>query len=464
MNLFGECVISHTAGVTLVHRDKSGMVSPEWLSACKEERTSTMDLMNRVTDPLNMEKAYKRVVENGGSSGIDGMEVKELGAWLGSHYGQLRSQLLNGTYQPSGVRGVRIRKPQGGYRQLGIPTVIDRLIQQALHQVMSPQYERSFSESSHGFRPNRSAHGALLQASQYVSLGKQYVVDLDLEKFFDEVNHHRLMWLLGTRIGDSRVLRLLHRYLKCGLLSEGLMQQREKGTPQGSPLSPLLSNIVLDELDKELERRGQSYVRYADDVKIFVSSRRAATQLKEKLTSYIEDVLKLRVNREKSRVCRSYELNFLGHSIVRQKGETALGVSRSSLERLKSKIRQLTRRNRGVSFERVLSELQVYCKGWLIYFRYAKMQRYMERIDSWLRHKLKCYRLKQCKRVIGIFRFLRKLGVPEYQCWITAKSGKGWWRLSNSPSVTHGMTNEWFIQQGFYSLSHNYKALHRKLF
>ncbi|HVI49416.1 MAG TPA: group II intron reverse transcriptase/maturase [Chitinophaga sp.] len=463
MNLFGECVVSHTSGATVVHRDKSGMVSPEWLSACKEERTSTMDLMNRVIDPLNMEKAYKRVLENGGISGIDGMEVEELRAWLGSHYEQLRSQLLNGTYHPSGVRGVRIRKPHGGYRQLGIPTVIDRLIQQALHQVMSPQYERSFSASSHGFRPNRSAHGALLQALQYVSLGKQHVVDLDLEKFFDEVNHHRLMWLLGTRIGDSRILKLIHRYLKCGLLSEGLMQQREKGTPQGSPLSPLLSNIVLDELDKELERRGQSYVRYADDVKIFVSSRRAATQLKEKLTSYIEEVLKLRVNREKSRVCKSHELNFLGHSIVRQKGGTVLGISRPSLERLKGKIRQLTRRNRGVSFERVLSDLQVYCRGWLIYFRYAKMQRYMERIDSWLRHKLKCYRLKQCKRVIGIFRFLRKLGIPEYQCWITAKSGKGWWRLSNSPSVTHGMTNEWFIQQGFYSLSHNYKALHRKL-
>jgi RNA-directed DNA polymerase len=464
MNLFGECVISHTAGVTVVHRDKSGMVSPEWLSACKEERTSTMDLMNRVIDPLNMEKAYKRVRENGGSSGIDGMKVEELGAWLGSHYEQLRSQLLNGAYQPSAVRGVRIRKAQGGYRQLGIPTVIDRLIQQALHQVMSPQYERSFSESSHGFRPNRSAHGALLQAAQYVSAGKKYVVDLDLEKFFDEVNHHRLMWLLGTRIGDSRVLQLIHRYLKSGLLSEGLMQQREKGTPQGSPLSPLLSNIALDELDKELERRGHSYVRYADDVKIFVGSRRSAMVLKEKVTSYIEDVLKLRVNREKSRVCKPYELNFLGHSIIRQKGEIALGVSSASVERLKSKIRQLTRRNRGVSFERVLSELEVYCRGWLIYFRYAKMQRHTERIDSWLRHKLKCYRLKQCKRAIGIFRFLRKLGVPEYQCWITAKSGKGWWRLSNSPSVTHGMNNEWFILQGFYSLSHNYKALHRKMF
>lgn len=423
-----------------------------------------MDLMNRVTDPLNMEKAYKRVVENGGSSGIDGMKVEELGGWLGSHYEQLRIQLLNGTYQPSGVRGVRIRKPQGGYRQLGIPTVIDRLIQQALHQVISPQYERSFSESSHGFRPNRSAHGALLQAAQYASMGKTYVVDLDLEKFFDEVNHHRLMWLLGTRIGDIRILRLIHRYLKSGLLSEGLTQQREKGTPQGSPLSPLLSNIVLDELDKELERRGHSYVRYADDVKIFVGSRRSAMVLKEKITSYIEDVLKLRVNRKKSRVCKGHELNFLGHSIIRQKGETTLGVSSASVARLKSKIRQLTRRNRGVSFERVLSELHVYCRGWLIYFRYAKMQRHMDRTDSWLRHKLKCYRLKQCKRVIGIFRFLRKLGVPEYQCWITAKSGKGWWRLSNSPSVTHGMTNEWFIQQGFYSLSHNYKALHRKLF
>jgi group II intron reverse transcriptase/maturase len=325
------------------------MVSPEWLSACKKERTLTMNLMDQVVDPLNMEKAYKRVLENGGSKGLDGMEVEELGSWLGIHYEQLRNQLQNGSYQPSGVRGVRIPKPQGGHRQLGIPTVIDRLIQQALHQVMSPQYERKFSESSHGFRPGRSAHGALLQAVQYVSSGKKYVVDLDLEKFFDEVNHRRLMWLLSTRIGDDRVLKLIHRYLKCGLLSEGLMQQREKGTPQGSPLSPLLSNIVLDELDKELERRGHSYVRYADDIKIFVGSQHAAIALKEKLTIYIEDVLKLRVNRAKSRVCKPYELNFLGHSIIRQKKETFLGVSSSSLKRLKDKIRQLTRRNRGVS-------------------------------------------------------------------------------------------------------------------
>lgn len=419
--------------------------------------------MERLADPLNLQKAYKRVIENGGSSGVDGMSTDSLGTWLGTHYEKLRHQLLSGSYQPSDVRGVRIPKPQGGYRQLGIPTVIDRLIQQALHQILSPQYEPTFSTYSYGFRPGKSAHEALSKASEYVSKGKKYVIDLDLEKFFDEVNHHRLMWLLGTRIGDKRVLTLIHRYLKSGILSEGLSQQREKGTPQGSPLSPLLSNIVLDELDRELERRGYCYVRYADDVKIFAGSEKSARSGSEKVMVYIEQTLKLKVNRDKSRVCRSHELNFLGHSILRQGREVNLGVSTQSLGRLKDKIRQLTRRNRGVSFERILSELQSYCQGWLIYFRYARMQRHMDRIDSWLRHKLKCYRLKQCKRAIGIVRFLRKLGVPEYQCWITAQSGKGWWRLSNSPSVTHGMTNEWFVRQGFFSLGANYKALHRKL-
>ena len=270
------------AGAVPVWYSRSGEVNPEWLSACREQRNLTNRLMEQVTDPLNLGKAYQRVLSNGGSGGVDEMTVKELQSWLGEHLNQLQHQLLQGLYEPQPLRGVEIPKSTGGKRQLGIPTVKDRLIQQALHQVLSVDYEGIFSRSSYGFRANKNAHQALKQAGSYVAQGKSYVIDLDLEKFFDEVNHHRLLWLLSTRIGDKRVLQLIHRYLKAGMLQEGLTGQRIKGTPQGSPLSPLLSNIVLDELDKELERRGNSYVRYADDVKIFVSSKRESRGGKSK--------------------------------------------------------------------------------------------------------------------------------------------------------------------------------------
>ncbi len=273
---------------------RSGQVNPEWLSACEEERKLTKNLMEQIADPLNLKKAYQRVFNNGGSAGIDGMTVKELQGWLGKHLYQLQKQLLEGTYEPQPTRGVQIPKPGGGKRQLGIPTVIDRLIQQAMHQVLSVSYERIFSSNSYGFRANNSAHQALKRAGEYVAAGKSYVVDLDLEKFFDEVNHHRLLWLLSTRISDKRVLQLTHRYLKAGMLQEGLTEQGIKGTPQGSPLSPLLSNIVLDELDKELERRGHCYVRYADDVKVFVSSSKRAEEVKVSITKYITGKLRLK--------------------------------------------------------------------------------------------------------------------------------------------------------------------------
>ncbi len=415
--------------------------------------------MERIADPLNVAKAYRRVVSNGGSSGVDGMKVEELRGWLGNQLLNLQEQLLTGVYQPQAVKGVEIPKPNGGKRQLGIPTVIDRLVQQSIYQVLSVDYERTFSENSYGFRPGKNAHQALKQAASYVGEGKPFVIDLDLEKFFDEVNHHRLMWLLSTRIGDKRLLQLIHRYLKSGIMQGGIVSQRIKGTPQGSPLSPLVSNIVLDELDKELERRGHSYVRYADDVKIFVSSQRRAQEVKVSIISYITEKLKLKVNESKSGICRGYELNFLGHSIL-SKGR--IGVSKKSVERLKDKVREVTKRNRGISLEEMLKELRLKLQGWLNYFRYAEMKGKMAELDGWIRHRLKCFRLKQCKRVIGIVRWLRKLGVEETLSWRLALSGKGWWRLSNSPAVNIGMNNRWLAAQGYYSLSDNYKSLHRK--
>lgn len=454
-----ERLFSLTEGGPIVHRDKSGKVSPQWLSACRDERNSTVGLMDKIADPLNIQKAYRRVRSNGGSAGIDEMDVKELGVWLSAHLQELSEELRSDRYQPAAVRGVHIPKPQGGYRQLGIPTVKDRLIQQAIHQVLNVRYERTFSEYSYGFRPDKSAHQALAQACTYVKSGQTMVVDLDLEKFFDEVNHHRLMWLLRQRIGDERVVNLIYRFVKAGMLEGGLISQRVKGTPQGGPLSPLLSNIVLDELDKELERREHHYVRYADDVKIFVGSEQAGERVKLRITRYIEEKLKLKVNRSKSRVCPSHKLNFLGHSILPH-GEP--GLSEKSDKRLKEKVRAITQRNRGVEFKEVVLELSSYLKGWLLYFRHAQMGRRMNHVDSWIRRRVRSFRLKQCKYPRTIANWLQRQGVKPSLSWRTALSGKGWWRLSNSPGVSIGMNNSWLATQGYYSLATHYHALHCK--
>ena len=299
--------------------------------------------MERISRPIKPEAACKQVTGNGGSAGVDGMEVKALGNWLQNNLLTLQTQLLNDTYRPQPVRGVQIPKPQGGYRQLGIPTVIDRLVQQAISQVLNPIYDKSFSAHSYGFRANRSAHQALRNAAEYVKEGKTIVIDLDLAKFFDEVNHHRLLWLLSTRLGDKRLIRLIHWFLKAGLLQEGLTEQRTKGTPQGSPLSPLLSNIVLDELDQELKRRSLSFVRYADDVQLFVRSAVSAARVMKSLVGFIEGRMRLKVNREKSAIKQCYETNFLGHSLL-QDGK--IGLSKQSEARLKAKLKTVTRRNR----------------------------------------------------------------------------------------------------------------------
>jgi RNA-directed DNA polymerase len=439
--------------VAVVHREKCGRVSQGWLSACAEERASTRGLMEKVTEPLNLMRSYRKVLSNAGSAGVDGMGVKELKAWLRINYNWLKLQLESGSYVPAAVREVEIPKAGGGVRKLGIPTVIDRLIQQAMHQVLSVRYESTFSQNSYGFRPRRSAHHALKQGCGYVSECKNVIVDLDLEKFFDRVNHDRLMWLLSSRIGDKRVLTIIRSYLQSGIMKGGLTSQRTEGTPQGSPLSPLLSNIVLDELDKELERRGLSYVRYADDVKIFVSSETSATRVKHRITEYITTKLKLKVNEQKSRICKGYELNFLGHSLLH---DGTLGLSEQSEARLKLKVKQITRRNRGVNMEQMLKELHIALKGWLQYFRFARMRKKIDVIDGWIRRKLRCVRLKQCKRTIGIVRWLRSLGMAEKRSWLTALSGKGWWRISNSPAVNEAMNKEWFVYQGYYSLSLHY--------
>ena len=459
MNFLRECNESHGAVEwAIVHRLEHGAVSPGWLSACKEERTLTAGIMEEIATLSNLQKAYRNVKKNGGSGGVDGMDMTGLHKWLSINVLTLQAELLQGSYKPSAVRGVQIPKPQGGYRQLGIPTLRDRFVQQAMHQVLSARYEEIFSVSSHGFRRGKNAHDALLQASGYVAGGLNWVVDLDLEKFFDKVNHDRLMWLLSTRIGDGRVLQLIHRMLKAGMMEGGMMSQRIEGTPQGGPLSPLLSNIVLDELDKELERRGYSYVRYADDVKIFAKSAYQAERIKAKVVGFIEGQLKLKVNHAKSRICEGYHLTFLGHCIWR---DGKLGLGKQSEQKFKAKLKAITSRRRGVSIESVIKELRDITRGWLVYYRGAIMQRKMQDIDGWLRRRLRCFRLKQCKRAIGIVRFLRKEEVEETLAWRLALSGKGWWRLSASPASTIGMNNLWFARMGYQSLTDYYNLVKR---
>lgn len=433
-------------------------VSKEWLSRCKEERALTAGLMDKIADLSNLATALSRVVSNKGSAGIDMMSTAELKAWFSNHYVWLQSALKEGYYTPSPVKKVTIPKSNGGSRTLGIPTAVDRLVQQAISQVLIKHYDTSFSQNSYGFRPGRGAHGALKSASQQVAEGKRWIVDIDLEKFFDKVNHDRLRWLLSTRIGDKRVLTLITKFLKAGVLEGGLISQRVKGTPQGSPLSPILSNIILDELDKELEKRGHNFVRYADDLIITTGSEEAAKRVLQRTTRFIEERLLLKVNQEKSRICKPQALNFLGHKILKDGG---LGLSDISAARLKAKLRILTKRNRGISLEQLVKEVNAVIRGWVQYFKLARMSKRLRNIESWLNRKIRCFRLRQCKRALGIARFLHKLGVPWNRCWTTAGSSCGWFRKSVIPATHEGMNNEWMRRIGLISLK-GYYLLHFK--
>jgi RNA-directed DNA polymerase len=408
--------------------------------------------------PSNLNAAYKRVKANKGSAGIDGMTVDQLSPWLAKHKGQLIEQLVTGSYTPWPIRGVQIGKPTGGVRQLGIPTVIDRFVEQAILQVLEPLLDSTFSASSHGFRPLRSAHTALKQAQGHVAAGYEVVVDIDLEKFFDRVNHDVLMSRLYRWIGDKRLLRIIRRFLEAGLLQQGVKIRRVEGTPQGGPLSPLLANLLLDDLDKELERRGHRFCRYADDCNIYVRSKRAGERVMHSITGFLENELRLRVNQEKSAVAHVQERKFLGYQLL---SEGCLGIAPASLERVKARIRQITRRNRGVSIARVIGELNEYLTGWVTYFRHAQCRKRLRQLDQWLRRKLRCYRLKQRKRTKSIADFLMEQGVPEWRAWLLALSGKGWWRMSSTPQAHEAMPIQWFQQMGLINLTNRYLLLTR---
>lgn len=438
--------VSDGAGAT---KSVDSEESPNHTAIIREELL-TERLMERVTEPANMNRAYQRVISNKGSAGIDRMTVDELREWIGKHKEAFLTSLRDGTYQPQMVLGVEIPKAAGGKRQLGIPTVVDRLVQQAMAQVLEGILEPGFSDSSYGFRPGRGAHEALRSAKEYVARGHEYVVDIDLEKFFDRVNHDILMSRLEHHVKDKRFLKIVRRFLEVGMMRNGVVVERMEGTPQGGPLSPLLSNLLLDDLDKELEKRGHVFCRYADDCNIYVCSRKAGERVMSSIRRFLERKLKLVVNEAKSAVDFVWKRKFLGYRLGRG---GKLQAATESLQRFKDKIRKLTRRNQGREFEEVIRKVNSFLQGWFSYFKYGLGTSQRQKLDEWIRHKLRCYRLKQCKRAIGIARFLQSLGVPERSAWMLALSGKGWWRLSLAWQSARAMNLAWFRQIGLISLN-----------
>jgi RNA-directed DNA polymerase len=405
--------------------------------------------MEKICETANLNQAYRRVKANRGSPGVDGISVERVRNYISEHKEEILQSLLNGSYKPDLVKGVQIPKPDGSKRQLGIPTVLDRVIQQAILQVLEPIFEPKFSGSSYGFRPKRSAHMALKKSQEYISNGYVYVVDIDLEKFFDRVNHDILMERLSRHIGDKRLLRIIRRYLEAGLLQDGVKINRKLGMPQGGNLSPLLSNILLDELDKELEKRGHKFCRYADDCNIYVSSRQAGERVLASITRFLSKRLKLQVNTAKSAVVLARECKFLGYSFSNNGN---LRVAKQSLAKFKKKIRELTKRNRGRKLEDIIIQISQYLNGWVNYFKLSASTSIFIDIDSWIRRRLRCYRLRQRKRTYPIYKLLVELGISVQESWKIAKSSKRWWRLSLTPAINMAMSNEWFKSLGLINL------------
>jgi group II intron reverse transcriptase/maturase len=386
------------------------------------------DLLGQALARENMARAWKRVKANKGSAGVDGRTVQDTGAYLKQAWPEIRKGLLDGSYRPDPVRRVGIPKPGGGVRELGIPTVVDRLIQQALLQMLQPLIDPTFSAHSHGFRPGRSAHDAVIEAQRYVQAGYRTVVDVDLERFFDRINHDILMDRLAKRIADKRVLRLIRHYLQAGILAHGVHSERYEGTPQGGPLSPLLANVLLDEVDWELERRGHRFVRYADDCNVYVRSQRAGERVLQALRGCYAK-LALRVNESKTAVGKVWGRKFLGYCLwAAPRGEVKLAVARHALHKLRERIRQLTRRTKGRSLEEIAAGLRGYVPGWKAYFRLAQTPRVMRELDEWLRHRLRTAKLKQWRRGTTMFRELRKLGASVDSAARIAGNARRWWR------------------------------------
>src|SRR6266404_2921711 len=419
---------------------------------CETERPASHEqLMEEVCERENCWQAYKRIKANKGSPGIDGMKVGDLSGYLKQHWLSIREQLLCGTYQPQPVRRVEIPKPDGGVRKLGIPTVLDRLIQQAVMQVLQKQWDSTFSDHSYGFRPGRSAHQAVAQAQQYIATGHRWVVDLDLEKFFDRVNHDKLMGQIAKRVEDKRLLKLIRAFLNAGVMENGVVSPSVEGTPQGGPLSPLLSNLVLDELDRELERRGHRFVRYADDSNIYVRSERAGQRVMKSITKFITQKLKLKVNETKSAVAKPQERKLLGFSFT-DGPEVKRTIAPKALARFKRRVREITRRAKGVSIEMTMAELAPYMRGWRSYFGFCETPQELVNLTRWVRLRLRCASWRQWKTVRRRRAALLELGVHPRLASNTAGSGRGSWYLAHAKALSVALSSAYFKSLGLPTL------------
>ena len=431
----------------------------EITEVCESPRITETDITNRAkqTEGLleqiltdeNLEKAYRQVKKNKGAGGIDGMQVDELLPYLRENQKKLVQTLRDGKYHPRPVRRVEIPKENGKTRKLGIPTVVDRLIQQAIMQVLTPIFEQQFSDNSYGFRPKRSAQGALKQSQKNITDGYKYVVDMDLERYFDTVNHSRLIQILSETIKDGRVISLIHKYLNAGVMSGGVFERSEEGVPQGGPLSPILGNIMLNECDKELERRGHRFVRYADDLMIFCKSRRAAERTLKNIAPFIEEKLFLRINREKTKVANVAKVKFLGYGFYIYRGQGRLRVHPQSIQKLKDKIRQITGRSNGMGIQRRKERLQQIVRGWVNYFKLADMKNILKPLDEWMRSRIRMLTWKRWKKIKTRFTNLKKLGLEEERAWMWANTRKGYWRTAHSPILLRTLSNDRLKRAGY---------------
>ena len=417
-------------------------------------------LLEKILEPGNLNLAYKKVKANKGSHGVDGMAVGELLSYLKQNGELIRQALLRGTYCPSPVRRIEIPKPDGGIRLLGIPTVLDRVIQQAIAQVLSPIFETKFSESSFGFRPNKSAHQAVAKCREYIEAGYTWAVDIDLAKYFDTVNHDKLMRLVSKEVKDGRVLSLIRKYLKSGVMINGVVMDTGEGTPQGGNLSPLLSNIMLNELDSELTKRGLKFCRYADDCNIYVKSRKAANRVMQSITIFIEEKLKLKVNKTKSTVDRPWKLKVLGFSFYHKKCGIGIRIHPKSVKKFKQKLKEITGRSNAMSMARRMLKLKQLVTGWVNYFGIADMRELVKLLDEWLRRRIRMCYWKQWKKIKTRHDNLVKLGIDNFKAWEFANTRKGYWRIAGSPILKRTFTIEYLKKLGFQSIAERYSLVH----
>jgi group II intron reverse transcriptase/maturase len=416
--------------------------------------------MSRVVERDNMQLAYSRVMKNRGAPGIDGMRCEDLKAWLKVNWSQAKRALLDGTYRPQPVRRVDIPKPQGGVRTLGVPTVVDRLIQQALHQVMQPLFEPTFSQGSYGFRPGRSAQQAVSKAAEYIRDGKRWLVDMDLEKFFDRVNHDVLMARVARQVQDPTVLRLIRRFLEAGMMANGVETPRYEGTPQGGPLSPLLSNILLTDLDRELEKRKLLFCRYADDCNIYVSSQRAGQRIMEGVKGFLANRLKLTVNDSKSAVARPWERKFLGYSVTNRQ-VSKIRIAKQSIQRLMDAVRQLSIGGKGSSLPQTIEKLNPVLRGWMNYFSLTQSRRPIEELDAWVRRRLRCLVWRQWKRPRTRATKMLTLGLDAQRAWKSSVNGRGPWWNAGAKHLIAALPPKFFTQLGLVSLVATHQHLQR---